>query len=348
MGTDRDSALEPWGVSDTDYPKNAGAQQRLRFLVRYAILAPSGHNTQPWLFTLDGVAIELRADRSRALAVVDPDDRELIISCGAALETLHIAMRHFGLRGAVGLPDPDDADLLARVALEDGAPPDHDEDELFAAITQRHTNRHAFENRDIPADLADRLVAEADAHSAWLHLVQGEARTAVADLVAEGDRAQMADKRFRRELSAWVHPNRSRTGDGMRGYGFGFGDLMSYGGALVIRSFDLGTGQAAKDRELVNGSPLLAVLGTTSDDPASWLRTGRALQRVLLRARANSVWSSYLNQPIEVGELRPKLAQTIGRAGESPQLLVRFGFGPVAKAQPRRPVDEVIVDSDSR
>ena len=57
----------------------------LRSLVEYAALAPSGHNTQPWRFRLRGGGAELLADRTRALPVVDPDDRELVISCGAAL-----------------------------------------------------------------------------------------------------------------------------------------------------------------------------------------------------------------------------------------------------------------------
>jgi nitroreductase len=89
-------AIQPWLVRDTDYPMAGTIGDQLRFLLRYAILAPSGHNTQPWLFMITGDGIELYADRSRALPVVDPDDRELIISCGAALATLQIAMRHFG------------------------------------------------------------------------------------------------------------------------------------------------------------------------------------------------------------------------------------------------------------
>jgi hypothetical protein len=332
------------GSSQAEYPVHGGTDERLRSLVGYAILAPSGHNTQPWLFKVEGETINLYADRTRALAVVDPDDRELTISCGAALETLHIAMRNFGLHGDVELaPDATDGDLLARISVVEGGGSGLDDAGLFAQITQRHTNRQAFEDRDVPTDLTDRWLADTEGTGVWLQLIRGDDRGAVADLVGEGDRSQMADKHFRRELAAWVHPNRSRTRDGVRGYGFGFGDLMSHGGPLVIRSFDLGKGQAAKDRDLAEGSPLLAVFGTPTDDPVSWLRTGRAMQRVLLRARATDVWSSFLNQPIEVAELRPRLAETIGRSGENPQLLVRFGFGERARAQPRRPVDDVIV-----
>jgi hypothetical protein len=86
------------------------------------------------------------------------------------------------------------------------------------------------------------------------------------------------------------------------------------------------------------------VLGTDSDGPAVWLAAGQALQRVLLRARAAEVWSSFLNQPIEVAELRPRVAEVIGREGEYPQLLLRLGYGPSIQPQPRRAVEQVLVD----
>ena len=86
--------------------------------------------------------MKLRADRTRGLPVVDPEDRALVISCGAALFYLRVAMRHFGYEADVeALPDPDDPDLLARVLL--GA--DHKETEeelmLFQAIPERRSNR---------------------------------------------------------------------------------------------------------------------------------------------------------------------------------------------------------------
>lgn len=339
---------DPWAISAADFPRDGSVREQLRFLLGYAILAPSGHNTQPWRFGFDGDVLELHADRTRALPVVDPQDRELVISCGAALETLLIAVRRLGLHPVVELPGDGAGDLLARIRITPGGPPEHDEDELFDAIVERHTSRRAFDDREVPRGLTDRLVADAEAAGVWLHLVARDQRAAITDLIAEGDRAQMADGRFRRELAAWVHPNRSSNDDGMRGYGFGIGDLMSYAGPLVIRAFDQGDGQAAKDRELATGSPVLAVLGTSIDDQAAWLRTGQGLQRVLLRAGAGGVRSSYLNQPIEVPALRPRLAAAIGRRDDAPQLLVRFGFGAKAQAQPRRPVAEVVVHGDHR
>ena len=86
------SALDVWTVSELDHPALAASAEKIKFLLRYAILAPSTHNTQPWLFHIRGDDVELYADRTRVLRAMDPDDRQLIMSCGAALFHLRVAM----------------------------------------------------------------------------------------------------------------------------------------------------------------------------------------------------------------------------------------------------------------
>lgn len=333
---------DPWKVSEDDFPESADAEEKLRFLLNYAVLAPSGHNTQPWIFRARGDTVELSADRTRGLPVVDPEDRALVISCGAALFYLCLAMRRFGYADEVEvLPDAGDPDLLASVRLGPEREATEEDELLFGAIRERHSNRGPYESCAIPEELLSALQEAAREEGAWLHLVlDEESKHAVADLVSEGDRIQMADKRFRRELASWVHPNRTKSRDGIPGYAFGFGDLMSLAGPFVIRTFDTGKGQAAKDRELAEGSPVVAMPGTKEDTPSEWLAAGQALAKVLLRAQAEDVWASFLNQPIEVPELRPRLADTLG-IRRFPQLLLRMGYGSDVGPTPRRPADEV-------
>ena len=116
---------------------------------------------------------------------------------------------------------------------------------------------------------------------------------------------------------------------------------MSLMGPFVLRTFDAGKGQAAKDRQLATGSPVLAILGTNSDEPIDWIKVGLALGCMLLFASSENIWSSFLNQPIEVPELRSRVRDVIKKQG-FPQLLIRMGYGQEIKPTPRRPVDEVI------
>ena len=128
----------------------------------------------------------------------------------------------------------------------------------------------------------------------------------------------------------------------MPGYAAGLDDLLSYTGPLVVRTFDMGEGQAARDHDVATGSPVLAVLGTDGDQRRDWVASGQALDRVLLRARVEDVWASFLNQPIEVPELRTRLEALAGNAG-FPHAVLRLGFGENVKPTPRREVEEVLI-----
>jgi nitroreductase len=354
-GTPQHSTLEAWNVSENNFPKAGGLSEKMNFLLRYTILSPSGHNTQPWLFKILGNnLIEVYADRSRALPLVDPDDRELLISCGAALYHLRIAANHFGIVDEVQLlPDSNNPDLLARLSLEEKdyegtiKKQANNDRPLFEAILKRRSNRSPFENRRLPDDLLASLKDSASTYVAWLDVIDDEdldKKNSLADLISQGDKIQLSDKRFRRELAAWIHPNRSKSRDGMPGYAHGMThDIASHVGPFLIRTFDIGKGQAAKDKELASGSPVLGVLGTDADEPLNWIQTGQALARMLLQARAENVWTTFMNQPIEVPELRPKLLQALGRATGFPQLLVRMGYSKEVKPTPRRDIQDVVI-----
>lgn len=309
----------------------------LRALVQAASLAPSSHNTQPWLFRTDAQGVDLIADRTRALPVNDPHDRELTISCGCALFNLRVAAAAAGLDAQVhALPDAADEDLLARVRLVPAAAA-HADAALASAIGERRTYRQRFAASAVDPQALRRLVDAAATEGARLGVLEGaEQRLAAAALVAEGDAALWADARWRRELAAWMHPR--RAGDGLS-----LPALAVPVAQMVVRSFDMGHGVAAKDRQLADASPVLAVLSTDGDTPHDWLAAGQALQRALLLGVQLGLQASYLNQPVQVDALRPKLQALTARPGHA-QLLLRLGVPTQAlPAAPRRPVSQVLL-----
>lgn len=338
------AAFEPWHASATNFPgHDAGHEEKLRFMLSYAILAPSPHNCQPWYFRFHGAQVGIYLDRQRALPIADHGDRESTIACGAALFNLCLAIRHFGYK-TVGqlLPDPAAPCLMALMGLGDRKNPDHECNSLFDAIPRRHTNRMPFEKRAPDKAFLQKLEQIAQADGAWLHVVHGkQMRHAVAELIAEGDRFQWHDIRYRKELSAWIHSNHSPSHDGMPGYSFGHGDLLSLLDPFLIRTFDTANRVAARDLEMAEQSPALLVLGTQGDTPHDWLHAGHALQHVLLHAAAGALSASYFNQPVQVETLRPRLLQAIGRNG-SAQVVFRMGFGPPIRPTPRRSLIEVV------
>lgn len=330
-------------VLEDEFPESAPLVEQLRFMLKYAVLAPSSHNTQPWFFLLNDDSVDLYADKSRALPVVDPENRELIISCGAVLFYLCVALRHFGYEYEVArYPNPENTEFLARVTPGRRLVPSEEEECLFYAILQRRTNRMPFFKRNVEQTVLRSVADAVDEEFSWLHIVgTKDDRDTLAALISDADRIQWSDRRFRRELAAWLHPNRSLSHDGLPGYSMGMGDLMSVAGPVVVRTFDLGNGQAARDRDLAEGSPVLAVLGTPGDTDLDWLRAGESLAHVLLCATAEGLSASFLNQPVEVQSIREILHHIIGRGGY-PQIVLRMGYGPEAPMTARRPVSEVV------
>src|SRR5690349_5738920 len=145
--------------------------ERAGYLVEIAARAPSVHNTQPWRFTVTGQAIELYADASRQL-MEDLAGREMIISCGAALLGLRLAIRSLGYQPEVDLfPEPSQRRLLARVRAGRPAPMTSDERAMLRAVPHRHTHRSAFEPDPLPAGLLERLRDDAATEGATLTVI---------------------------------------------------------------------------------------------------------------------------------------------------------------------------------
>jgi nitroreductase len=315
----------------------------LRRAIAYAVLAPSTYNTQPWVFHLARHdQIDLYADRSRSLPVVDPKGRELTASCGAALFSLRLGLRHLGLDGEVEpVPVPDDPDLLARVRTRPGAAESGLEQQLFEAISLRRSAQGTFTTRHIAPALQSELWAAVEAEGAWVERITDEARRiAIADLVFSAVREQAEDPRFRAELAAWVHPSTSTRRDGLRGDSLGFGPLRSLFAPLWLRTTDWGPGYSVGVRRHVMDAPLLVVLGTPGDSPRDWLAAGQALDHLLLRAAAEGIFASYFNAPLQREAQRTRLTELLGRG--APQVVLALGYGSPGPSTHRRPLSEVV------
>lgn len=330
-----------WDADARDFPVYGLPEDQLRFLLRYAILAPSTRNTQPWRFRVTSQRVRVYADRSRGQWVVDPENRELVISCGAAVGFLCAAARAFGFDSTVRLlPDPMDPGLLADVMLTRGEPASDVEVELAAAMLIRHTHREPFANVPVPEDLVARLQNIADAHGVWLSAVsEPGTKSMLADLVAQAYRRQMADPEFQEEYASWVLQPGSSLREGIPAAALGLDE------ATAAEHVGVPSPQPEADhhvvREYVAKSPLLLVLGTTDDDTAAWLRAGIAHALVTLRATCAGVSTSYLNQPLELPDLRAGIGALVNQEGH-PQLLTRMGYGRHSTVTPRRSVEDVL------
>jgi hypothetical protein len=162
-----------------------------------------------------------------------------------------------------------------------------DEQILFRAIPKRHTNRHDYQDWDIPESLLKWLQKDAAAEGSDLQIIRKiTTRHAIADLIARGDRLQMSSSDFRKELATWMHSSNSQSRDGIPVYAHGMDEHLDFVTplfAFAFRNVDMGVLLAERSYKLLENSPAIAILTTPTDTPADWLATGQALEKILLR-----------------------------------------------------------------
>ncbi|MDH2425268.1 hypothetical protein [Sphaerisporangium sp. TRM90804] len=322
-----------------------------RTAVEAAVWAPSVHNTQPWAFAVSGDEISLRANPDRRLRLADEGGRQMLISGGAALFDVRIALRELGYEPEVRvLPDPDRPLLLATVRLRAAGEADEHSRLLYGQIRKRRTHRAGFTGTPLPEDLVDALVAQASTEGACLTPVRSESAVRVLSAMTNAAQAvQGEDRGMSLEMIRWSSPAGSARRDGVPGRGDTGEPRRTFPQHFEQRGYAWGNPRGAEaDQSGSTSTGLVAVLTTTGDSREDWLAAGQGLQRVLLHASAHGVRAAFHTQALEFPELRRFLRRYVC-SGASPQMIMRLGLvgneDQDEVAGVRRPVSEVLEES---
>jgi hypothetical protein len=333
-------------LSDVLPTVDSTAEEIASFVVGAAVNAPSVLNTQPWWFYGVDREIGLHADADHGLPVADPDGREMLISCGAALFTARVALRHLGLVPSVRvLPEPGLPALVAKVNWTGAVPAAGYEEDLFAAITRRRTHQGGFDGEALPAELVRSARDEAAKEHATLRILDDEAqRDALAAVVQAGDYALRHDSARAREQARWSAAPGSKRRDGVpaSAYPARPGRIEP---SFPARDYSCGHGWGlppAGDSQHVKPAGVVAILTTERDTPENWISAGQALQRVLLFLTSCGLSAALHTQPLEIPQLR-EFTRTQFCAGAYPQLILRFGATSQETVSVRRPMEDVLL-----
>jgi nitroreductase len=321
------------------------SEEIAQFVVETAVNAPSVHNTQPWWFYGADHEVGIHADDERRLAVADPDGREMMISCGAALFTARVAMRYIGLVPKVKIfPEASLRNLVAKISWHETVPPVDYERDMFAQISRRRTHRGGFDPEPLPQGIHSALMDEAFKEGSRLIILGDEAqRNALAGIVEAGEYATRANSARARELAKWAPRPGSARRDGIPATAYpARPDRIEPN--FPARDFAHGHGWGLPpggDGRPLFSAGLVAILATAADHPEDWVAAGQALQRMLLFATDCGLSAALHSQPLEIGQLRDFIRVQFCD-GAYPQLVIRFGVTERAAISVRRPVDEVL------
>lgn len=321
--------------------KNLARSAQMRELVRYATLAASGHNAQPWKFAIREDAIEIHPDFTRRLPVVDPQDRELWISLGCALENLLVAARAAGYAPEVTYPRAMD---FIHVRLTAGT--SHGSSS-FDAIPLRQNTRSEYDGLPVQSDVLDQVLALPLEPGIVLRPVMKRELETVLEYVQQANVVQYADPAFLAELNRWLRFNKKEalaSDDGLYLRCLGKPELPGWLGRNLV-TWSKPRQQADADARNLRSSSGALVIAAQGESRSSWVQTGQVYERVALQLTALNIKSAFLNQPIEVVEVRRQFQAAMGLGGTAVELLMRFGHADPMPRSMRRPVEEVLLSS---
>ena len=312
-------------------------------LVRYATLAPNGHNMQPWKFRIAHGGVSILPDLSRRTPVVDPDDHHLYVSLGCAAENFLLAGEAMGHAGALSYETGGDGRI--DIAFSDTSPRGG---ALFAAIPKRQSTRSDFDGKAVPtADLAQLEAAAAEDGVSLIILTDKAKMEGVIEHVVAGNSAQMDDPGFVAELKNCIRFNPSAalaTGDGLFSGCTGNPSLPTWLGRMLFGLFFRKNAENDKYARQIRSSAGVAIFAGNKADRAHWIKVGRSFQRFALQATALGIRHAHINQPVEVASVQAGICQMgSGWARHAPIWSSDLAMRRHLPMSIRRPVSAVIV-----
>jgi hypothetical protein len=308
-------------------------------LVRFATLAANSHNTQPWKFSIKDNSISIAPDYARRCPIVDPDDHHLFVSLGCASENLIHAAAASGLTS-----NPIFENDVVTLAFEKAQPISSP---LFEAIPRRQSTRAIYDGKPVSPDGLRLLQRAGTDEGVAVMLITDKARIAkVIDYVIQGNTAQMRNSAFMDELKAWMRfsdTDAVATMDGLFSRASGNPALPSWLARPLLSFVFTETGENDKYRAQIDSSAGVAVFASELNDKNHWVAAGRACQRFALQATSLGLKYAFINQPVEVPDLRNELSSYLGLGGRRPDIVVRFGNGPQLPKSLRRPPERLIL-----
>lgn len=315
-------------------------------LIRYAIKAPSGHNTQPWKFKITETGIEIHPDLDQALPIADPDNRELYISLGCALANLLIAANESGYEPTYKILGTYNNTHIIKVTIakSNKAAPDP----LFKSIDLRQTNRSFYNDEFIhKRDMQELLTIDKEKNVNIYGFRRGEMDfETITDYIMMGNEIQMKDPKFKDELVDWMRFNPkdiAETKDGITYKVMGTPPMPEFIGKPVVKSQLKPEKRNKNDLQKINSSSHLVVFTSKHHSEPIWIQLGLTLQRFLLTATKKGIACSFINPPCEIEKLTAELRNKIPIKQEYPNIILRMGYAEQVAFSPRKQIKDVIM-----
>lgn len=338
----KNDLLKEWDVSAEDFPAGGSFEEIIKHCLRYAILAPSTHNSQPWLFKITRNRCTVMIDKSVKLPEGDPSGSYLYISLGCCLENLIVAAKYFGVFKSVKYLKNSKEKVAEILFTTNGRT--RKDDRLIKAINSRLNARGLFKKKRVSNQIINHISSIRTKEGVRVFIIDEKKKiNQIAELTAKGIKRVYSRKRFRNELSSMINNNLSPKRVGIPGYALKLPLIISMIFPFLMKVRDLSPVISKLNFQSVKTLPLIFVITSEKESSEYWVRVGRTMERIMLELNSRGVQTSIFVASLEVDRLRKKVKKIINAQSE-PQII--FGAGYIkgtTKHTPRIPLQRKIV-----
>jgi len=332
---------KPWEISINDFFSLKTEEEKLRFLINFAVLAPSSHNSQPWYFSVKDNSVLVFPDLERALRVGDKQNRLLYISIGCAIRNIFVAADFYNLQPEITFPDNQNTPNCAATISFSGdfnsprSSPGFLNDHLIFSIMERSVNRGKYKPMMPPKSFLEKIESLSSSNLKIFLVSDAQRKNNLAELSVESSVELMESNKFRTELSHYVKNNLTKSPLGIPVFGMGIPTPLSFFVSTLIKHLNMEKlTKMATERILKDHTPVFLVFATKTDSVHDWIQVGQSYQQIALMAEKEknktAVWAS----PIVSERFRRNVQDVLGTSLK-PQLVSRLGYP--EKKQPHSP-----------
>lgn len=339
---------QPWKIRLSDFKKNWNPNKKITFFLKFGILAPSTHNSQPWIFEfLEPNQVTIRPNWDYMLPATDPKNRNLYISLGCALTNIKVVASYFGFVAEEKFSKLK-KDHVATLNFKEGKAPSSSSQfaDLASAITERFSNKSAYDSDEVSEVFLKKVVGQiSNSEFSLAFVAVPDKRKKIADLYWKAASGFAENPMFREELSFWLRRNDTKGGDGMPGFVAQLSLIQSIVGKKLMKYFPpLPKIQVKKDARHLSRGPVIGMISSSGNTPTDHILTGEKYQELALKCTKNGLSLTPMTALIERPDFHRQLRNIFRESKPHQQMFFRLGYSKGERYHtPRKPIEDSLL-----
>jgi hypothetical protein len=317
-----------WEVKSQEFPQKGTIEEKITFFLRYGILAPSIHNTQPWRFQVSDGNLSIFPDTSVWLKYADETMSNLYISLGCCIMNIICAASYFGFSAVPIIENAHNKQkAYIKIIFKGSNKTDDEFSSLINEIPRRFSNKLHYKNIPFKPEIKQKLTSIGRKYKVDIALIDDSIKKdRLAELYYEAGLDFFQSKNFRHELSSWLRHNKTRKHDGMPGFVNGMSFPQSLLGPFIIKHLPpIPKVLMKKDKALLKQSPVIGLISSKENTVQDWINVGQAYEELTLTATHEKISTTVMAALIQNKKYTKKVSE-MAKSTDNLHMFFRLGY----------------------